>query len=208
MDKLFKCVGYREASPDLRYIYDDIMATMKISFVPNIFKCQGNNVTLLKGNWAKVKYTMFRGCIPPFVKELIVFNISNKKSYLYCAKIHGHKANLLVREVYQNPSVNIIDRLEDVKVPEKYKIAIKIATKCGVDSQSIDQNDISELRAASFTNREIEELFSLVDLTLMLNTLANVAGIPIDEELLGLNISSSSIEAKNGNLSILPTKCA
>ena len=48
-------VSYEEASPEVQAIYDDTKKTLQLPFVLNWFKCQGNNATLLKGNWGKLK---------------------------------------------------------------------------------------------------------------------------------------------------------
>ena len=53
--------------------------TLQLPFVLNWFKCQGDNATLLAGNWAKLKSTLMQGGVPNVLKQLIIFNASRER---------------------------------------------------------------------------------------------------------------------------------
>lgn len=180
----FKIVEYAEANPETRLIYDETMKRMGIPFVLNWFKCQGNNPTLLKGNWEKLKSTMLEGTIPFILKQLIIYNISQKKGCKYCAHAHGIMADSLSKTLTDQEGIKLTENMESDYIPSSYKTAIYIVTKAALDPKDVTELDFEELRDEGFSEREIQELLALADLTNMLNTLADISGIKIDNELM------------------------
>lgn len=180
----FKVVSYEEAIPDVQAIYDDTKKTLQIPFVLNWFKCQGSNPLLLKGNWAKLKSTLMQGEIPNVLKQLIIYNVSKERNCEYCAQAHGIFADSMSAMISENENFRVTDDLESPLIPESYRTAIKIVTKAALNHDQILDTDFEELRNAGFDDEEIQELMAQADLVNMLNTLADVAGIKIDNELM------------------------
>lgn len=182
----FVLVSYDEASPDVRSIYDETMREMGISFVLNWFKCQGGNATLLRGNWEKLRATMLRGNIPFVLKQLIMYNISHQKGCTYCAHAHGVIANSLGSTILgTETNLRITENLDSELIPPAYKAAIQITTACALDPGSTSDHHFEKLSDEGFTLEEVQELMALADLTNMINTIAEIAGIGIDRELEG-----------------------
>ena len=75
----FKLIELEDANPEVRTIYEETMKEMGLPFVLNWFKCQGNNATLLRGNWEKLRTTMLMGNVPFVLKQLIIYNICVEK---------------------------------------------------------------------------------------------------------------------------------
>ena len=182
--KRFELVGLEIASPEVKGIYEETMKEMGLPFVLNWFKCQGSNYNLLKGNWEKLKNTMLRGNAPFILKQLIIYNISKNKGCHYCAHAHGLIANSLSETLTGNSTVNLTENLDADFIPSAYKTAIRIVTNCALYPQNTSDDDFESLRSEGFSESEIQELMSLADLTNMLNTIADISGIKIDNELM------------------------
>lgn len=176
-------VDYNQASDQVRAIYDDTMQSLQLPFVLNWFKCQGNNATLLKGNWAKLKSTLIEGQVPNVLKQLIIYNVSTLRGCNYCATAHGIFADSMSALISEDENFKATD-LDAPQIPSSYKTAIRIITKAALHTQDITENDFNELLQAGFSEAEIQELMAQADLVNMLNTIADISGIKVDNELL------------------------
>jgi len=85
-----RMVEYAEASPEVRAVYDDIMATRKTSWINNFWKVLGSHPPTLRRLWEDVKQVMGPGSIDPLTKELIYVAVSVTNNCEYC--IHSHTA--------------------------------------------------------------------------------------------------------------------
>lgn len=85
-----KMVEYAEASPEVRAVYDDIMATRKTNWINNFWKVLASHPPTLKRLWVDVKQVMGPGSIDPLTKELIYVAVSVTNNCEYC--IHSHTA--------------------------------------------------------------------------------------------------------------------
>lgn len=180
----FRIVGYAEASPEVKQIYDETMRDMGIPFVLNWFKCQGSNPTLLRGNWAKLKSTMLQGDVPFVLKQLIIYNISKAKGCQYCAQAHGIIADSLSQTLTGSSNIKLTENLHSDYIPSSFKTALDVITRAALSPQRITDEDFENLRDEGYSESEIQELMSLADLTNMINTIADLSGIRIDNELM------------------------
>jgi AhpD family alkylhydroperoxidase len=180
----YQLIPYEQASTDVRAIYEETMKEMGIPFVLNWFKCQGNNATLLRGNWEKLRATMLRGNVPFLLKQLIIFNISNQKGCSYCAHAHGVIADTVGADMMGSANRKITDNLDSEMIPSSYRTAIKIITKCALNPAATTDADFHALQEEGFSVDEVQELMALADLTNMINTIADISGIKIDNELM------------------------
>ncbi|GAB4194586.1 MAG: hypothetical protein OHK0057_25280 [Thermoflexibacter sp.] len=69
-------------------------------------------------------------------------------------------------------------------IPASYKVAIDVVTKCALTPAATTEEDFEKLRDEGYSDIEIQELMALADLTNMLNTIADISGIKIDNELM------------------------
>ncbi|GHA53868.1 carboxymuconolactone decarboxylase family protein [Pontibacter akesuensis] len=178
----YRLVEYQEASPEVKAIYDDAMKTLQLPFVLNWFKCQGQNATLLRGNWAKLKATLIDGQVPNVLKQLIIYNVSNLRGCDYCAKAHGIFADSMSQLISTEENYRATE-LESSLLPSSYKTAIRLVTKAALHTESLTDEDFEDLRKEGFTDEEVQELMAQADLVNMLNTIATVSGIKLDNEL-------------------------
>ena len=180
----FALVPYDEATDEVKEIYDDTKRTLQIPFVLNWFKCQGTNPILLAGNWAKLKSTLMQGQVPNVLKQLIIYNVSKKRNCEYCAHAHGIFADSMSTHINDTENFKPTENLESPLIPESFRTAIQIVTKAALHADQITDADFKALQNAGFDSLEIQELMAQADLVNMLNTLADVSGIKIDNELM------------------------
>ena len=180
----FQIVEKHEASPEVQEIYEDTMREMGLPFVLNWFKCQGSNPTLLRGNWEKLKSAMLRGQILFILKQLIIYNISKHKGCEYCTYAHGLIADNLSETLTDDANLKVTENIFSDYIPSSYKTAIQVVTNCALAPHNTTEEDFERLRDEGFSDPEIQELMALADLTNMLNTIADISGIKIDNELM------------------------
>ncbi len=81
-------IEYEAASPEVRAVYDDIMATRKTTKVTNFWKALAHDPVRLKRTWEDTKQIMAAGAIDPLVKELIYVAVSVTNQCDYCIAAH------------------------------------------------------------------------------------------------------------------------
>ena len=64
---LVKLIEYREASPEVRAVYDDIMQTRGVDWINNFWKALANDPATLTRIWRDVKQVMAPGALDPLV---------------------------------------------------------------------------------------------------------------------------------------------
>lgn len=84
-------IEYDAASPEVRAVYDDIMATRKVAAVNNFWKILAHDPANLARVWNEVKDVMRDGALDPLVKELVYVAVSVTNNCEYC--IHSHTAS-------------------------------------------------------------------------------------------------------------------
>ena len=88
---LVPLIEYENAPPEIRAVYDDIMATRKVASVNNFWKVLANDPANLRRTWESVKQVMGPGELDPLVKELVYVAVSVTNNCEYC--IHSHTAS-------------------------------------------------------------------------------------------------------------------
>ena len=84
----FGLIEYQDASPEVRAVYDDIMATRKSDWVNNFWKALAHDPAALKRTWDTVKQVMGAGALDPLTKELIYVAVSMSNQCNYCVASH------------------------------------------------------------------------------------------------------------------------
>jgi AhpD family alkylhydroperoxidase len=88
-------IEYTEASPEMRAVFDDIMATRKTDWINNFWKALANDPATLRRTWESIKEVMAPGALDPAVKELIYLAVSITNGCAYCTASHGAAAKRL-----------------------------------------------------------------------------------------------------------------
>lgn len=81
-------IEYSDASPEVRAIYDDIMATRKTDWINNFWKTLANDPTTLRRTWESIKQIMAPGALDALTKELIYLAVSATNQCSYCMASH------------------------------------------------------------------------------------------------------------------------
>jgi AhpD family alkylhydroperoxidase len=81
-------IEYEQASPEVKAVYDDIMATRKAAFVNNFWKALAHHPPTLKRTWESLKEVMQPGALDPLTKELIYLAVSVTNQCDYCIASH------------------------------------------------------------------------------------------------------------------------
>jgi AhpD family alkylhydroperoxidase len=84
-------VEYENASPEVKAVYDDIMAARSTNWVNNFWKTLASHPATLKRIWAGVKEVMSPGKLDALTKEMIYVAVSVTNNCEYC--IHSHTAS-------------------------------------------------------------------------------------------------------------------
>jgi AhpD family alkylhydroperoxidase len=81
-------VEYENASPEVRTIYDDIMATRQTDWVNNFWRAIAADPVTLKRTWESIKQIMAPGALDPLTKEMIYVAVSVSNQCNYCIASH------------------------------------------------------------------------------------------------------------------------
>jgi AhpD family alkylhydroperoxidase len=81
-------VEYEHASPRVRAVYDDIMATRRTDYINNFWKAIANDPATLERTWADLKQIMGTGTLDPLVKEMVYLAVSVTNQCGYCIASH------------------------------------------------------------------------------------------------------------------------
>ena len=83
-------IEYQDASPEVRAVYDDIMAKRKVDWVNNFWKALAQHPPTLTRVWNGIKAVMAPGALDAMTKEMLYLAVSITNNCEYC--IHSHMA--------------------------------------------------------------------------------------------------------------------
>jgi|SRR5690242_18541030 AhpD family alkylhydroperoxidase len=81
-------IDYQNASPEVRAIYDDIMATRKTDWINNFWKALAHDPVTLRRTWQSIKQIMAPGALDAATKEMIYLAVSATNQCGYCIASH------------------------------------------------------------------------------------------------------------------------
>ena len=82
-------IEYADASPEVRAVYDDIMAVRSTEYINNFWKALAHDPATLKRTWESIKQIMGPGgAIDPLVKEMLYIAVSVTNQCGYCIASH------------------------------------------------------------------------------------------------------------------------
>ncbi|GAB4449431.1 MAG: carboxymuconolactone decarboxylase family protein [Anaerolineae bacterium] len=83
-----KMVEYEDAGPEVKAVYDDIMATRNTNTINNFWKTIAVHPPTLARTWRDLKEVMAPGALDPLVKEMIAVAVSATNGCAYCVNSH------------------------------------------------------------------------------------------------------------------------
>lgn len=81
-------IEYRNASPQVRAVFDDIKKTRNVEDVNNFWKYLANDPATLKRTWESIKEVMAPGALDSLTKEVIYLAVSVSNGCGYCIASH------------------------------------------------------------------------------------------------------------------------
>ncbi len=81
-------VEYEDASPEVRAVYDEIMAVRKVDWINNFWKALARDPKTLRRTWESIREIMGPGELDPLTKELIYVAVSATNQCGYCLASH------------------------------------------------------------------------------------------------------------------------
>jgi AhpD family alkylhydroperoxidase len=131
----FGLMEYKDAGPEVRAVYDDIMATRKTDWINNFWKALAHHPVLLKRTWEDTKQLMAPGALDAVVKELIYIAVSVTTGCPYCVAAHtvsAHKKGMTEAMFHEMMSVvalaNANNRLANgyqIEIDEQFRTPVK-----------------------------------------------------------------------------------
>jgi AhpD family alkylhydroperoxidase len=85
-------IEHADASPEVRAVYDDIMATRGVPDVNNFWKYLAHDPVSLRRTWESLKEVMRPGALDPLTKELVYLAVSISNGCDYCIASHAASA--------------------------------------------------------------------------------------------------------------------
>ena len=84
----FGLVEYTDAPPEVRAVYDDIMATRQTDYVNNFWKALAHDPVALRRTWESIKQIMAPGALDALTKEMVYLAVSVTNQCGYCVASH------------------------------------------------------------------------------------------------------------------------
>jgi AhpD family alkylhydroperoxidase len=81
-------VEYQDASPEVRAVYDDIMATRKTDWINKFWKALARDPVTLRRTWRSIKEIMAPGALDALTKEMVYLAVSATNQCGYCIASH------------------------------------------------------------------------------------------------------------------------
>jgi alkylhydroperoxidase family enzyme len=176
-------VEYKDASPEIQAIYDEVMEVSGSPDVFNFLKAFGNNEKVLRAFWSMLRYTVLEGDVPALLKQLILFRTSVEYGNTYCASLHGRTVLRMDPTITYDELIAMSDG-GNMDIPASYRVAIEIVTQMALRPKTVEAEDFEEqLRDEGFSEQEIDELISLAGFGVLLNTMTDIVHVPAEEPL-------------------------
>jgi AhpD family alkylhydroperoxidase len=85
-------IEYRDATPEIRAVFDDIKRSRQIEDVNNFWKYLARDPATLKRTWESIKEIMAPGALDARTKEMIYLAVSVTNGCGYCIASHNAAA--------------------------------------------------------------------------------------------------------------------
>lgn len=181
--KRFELVDYEEATPGVRGVYDDFLRSTGSTFVPIWVQSLGADEHLLRAYWERTKGSLVYGKLPAVLKEMVVFAVSVHNGARYCSAAHAHTLLSLDPTLSYDHLLRIVDpEAERADLPGAYRVAIDFAVLSAKNPDAITDAHYEALQEADFTDEEVRELQSVIDLAQMFNSYSRSLQLPLDPE--------------------------
>ena len=81
-------IEYADAGPEVRVVFDDILATRQTDWINNFWKTLAADLPTLRRTWTAIKEIMAPGALDALTKEMIYLAVSASNQCPYCIASH------------------------------------------------------------------------------------------------------------------------
>ena len=85
-------IEYADAGPEVRAVYEDIMATRQTDWINNFWKALAHDPVTLRRTWESIKQIMAPGALDAVTKEMLYLAVSATNQCPYCIASHTASA--------------------------------------------------------------------------------------------------------------------
>lgn len=168
----------------VQQVFDDIMETTQLPFVPNFFRAQAVLPEMLEANWDTTKslYTE-ESLFPRSLKEMISFVVAQGRHCKYCSSFHLAVCKML--EIDSDTLDMLINNLENIK-PARTREILRFCLKLSRELPS--QEDYKNLEESGVSKEELVEATRIVSTAIKFSIIADGLNVEVDqpfEELVG-----------------------
>ena len=172
-----------DATGEVAEAYDYFRVHFGRPAVPGILKCFSSSPEMLRIIIQLGSTLVFsEGVLGRRIKEMIATYVSSLNECPYCLDSHGASLRAQGGDASLLNAITTGD-LEDssVTVPEAH--LLDFVRKVTMDSRKIDQEDILNLRASGWDEKQIAESIHMAGMFACFNRIANAYGLPSQELL-------------------------
>jgi alkylhydroperoxidase family enzyme len=177
---------YQDASRGTQEVYDDLMCTTGVTAPPIWIKSLGHSAALAKAYWERAKGTLFSGSLPLPLKEMIVFAVSGKNGARYCSACHAQNVLNLDKSVAFSDLQSFLGSDSVLQLPPYYRPVVEFALKVTANANGLTDEDFTILLEEGFSQEEICEIISVVDMTTMFNIYTSTLELDLDPEFVAI----------------------
>ncbi len=166
------------ADPVVRAVYDEIVAELGFSIVPNLFKSMAMRPDFLEAQWQLFRSTMLEGELPRTLKEMIGVVISQQNGSDYALKVHLHSLSVL--GISETVLGLLVTDFEACPLPHLQKEVIRFALRAAVAPALLIADDYRRLRGLDLSESEIFEIIATANLFTAVNQYTDCIALEVD----------------------------
>lgn len=178
----FKQIKHPNGNPELAALYQQALEAglegSEAGVPTNFITSMSQRPDLLAAMMTLMKGTIIEGVIPSTVKQMILMAIAMQNDCQYCSVAHTKalEAMGVPTDVIQSCASDP----ELTQLPPTQRAMIRFSLKTARDPKSLTDDDFQTLRDYGLSDGEIMEVTMLAACGNLLDTWADVSGIPLD----------------------------
>lgn len=165
-------IDHHNANAEQKVLLDAIQA--QLGMVPNFLKVFANSPVALKA-FLGLHGVANAGSLSAQTRERIALALAQQNACSYCLSAHtaiGRKAGLTGDEIAANRAGTSADA--------KAAVAVKLARSLSENKGEITTAELTEARAAGYTDADIVEIITHVGMNILTNVLGKASRVEID----------------------------
>ena len=131
--------------------------------------------------------------LPTYIKEMIFAYVSGLNGCSYCKNIHAEISKIKLKDI---ETESYRENIDESGIEDKYKPILKFAHKVNEDNNSINDEDINEIKKYQFEDKVISEVISICAAAQFMNIVVKSHKIqPLNDTM---NIASAKMMISKG----------